>query len=120
LRGSKSSEGLRGEDQKHLLPSFFSHSIAVSVAASCKSNATIFVRVFVIKQKPKLVLLLAYLLAISLARQSFLHALLLAWFQVKGVTLDFFNDVFGLHLALETAQRILEGFALLYTNFCQD
>jgi hypothetical protein len=35
------------------------------------------------------------------------------------VTLDFLDDVFGLHLALETAQSILKGFAFLNTNFCQ-
>ena len=39
----------------------------------------------------------------ALARQCFLHTLLLARLQVKGVTLDLLNDVFLLHLALEAA-----------------
>jgi hypothetical protein len=34
------------------------------------------------------------------------------------VTLDLLDNVFGLHLALETAQRILKGFAFLHSNFC--
>jgi hypothetical protein len=35
------------------------------------------------------------------------------------VTLDFLDDVFRLHLTLETAQSILQGLAFLHTNFCQ-
>jgi hypothetical protein len=40
-------------------------------------------------------------------------------FQVKGVTFDFFNDVFLLYLTFEAAQRILKGLALLNPNFSQ-
>jgi hypothetical protein len=35
------------------------------------------------------------------------------------MALNFLDDVFSLHLAFETAQSILKGFAFLYTNFCQ-
>jgi hypothetical protein len=66
-----------------------------------------------------LVLFLADLLAIPLTCEGFLHALLFAGLQVKGVALNFLNDVFLLHLALEAAKRVLEGLTLLQTNFCQ-
>jgi hypothetical protein len=35
------------------------------------------------------------------------------------VTLDLLNDIFLLHLALETTKRILEGLSLLQSDFCQ-
>ena len=66
-----------------------------------------------------LVLLLAGLLAVTFAGQCFLDAALFAGLQVVGVTLDFLDDVFLLHLALETAERILERLAFLYADFCQ-
>ncbi len=65
------------------------------------------------------VLLLANFLASTLASQRGFHALFLAGFQVKGVALYFFNNVFLLHFALETAQSVLEGFTLLQSNFRQ-
>src|SRR5713226_3751753 len=66
-----------------------------------------------------LVLLLANFLARTLARQRGFHAFLLTGFQVKGVALDFFNNVFLLHFALEAAQSVFEGFTLLQSNFRQ-
>ncbi len=69
---------------------------------------------------PNLVLFFTDFLSVPLACECFFHAFLFAWFEVKGVTLDFLDDVFGLHLTLETAQSVLQGFAFLYTNFCQD
>ena len=36
------------------------------------------------------------------------------------MTLDFLDNVFGLHLALEAPQGILKGFAFLYSNLCQE
>ena len=66
-----------------------------------------------------LVLFFACFLAATRARQCFLDALFLAGLQVKGVTLDLLDDVFLLHLALKATQRILEGLALLESNFCQ-
>jgi hypothetical protein len=66
-----------------------------------------------------LVLLLAYFLASAFAGQRGLYALLFTGFQVKGVALDLFDNVFLLHFALEAAQRILEGFTLLQPNFRQ-
>ncbi len=68
----------------------------------------------------ELILLLTDLLAIALACERFFHALLLTWFQIKRVTLDFLDDVFSLHLALKAPQGILKGFAFLYSNLCQE
>ncbi len=66
-----------------------------------------------------LVLLLANLLTCALTSQRCLYAFLLTGFQVKGVALNLFNNVFLLHFALEAAQRVLEGFSLLKPNFRQ-
>ena len=66
-----------------------------------------------------LVLLFTSLLAIPLARQRSLHALLLARLQVVGVTLYFLDDVLLLDLPLEPAKRVFQRLAFLYTNFCQ-
>jgi len=67
----------------------------------------------------RLVLLFPSFFPAALARQCFLHALFLAGFQIKGVALDLLNYVFLLHLALEAAQCILKGLALLQSDFCQ-
>jgi hypothetical protein len=67
----------------------------------------------------KLVLFFASLLAAAFTSQRFLHALLFARLQVEGVTLDLLDDVFLLHLAFEAAQRILERFSLLESDFRQ-
>jgi hypothetical protein len=67
----------------------------------------------------QLVLLFTDFFAITLASQRFLHALLLTRLQIKRVTLDFLDNVFGLHLALKPPQGILKGFAFLYSNLCQ-
>lgn len=66
-----------------------------------------------------LVLFLADLLAIAFACKSFLDATLLTWLQIEGVPLDLFDDVFGLHLALEATKCVLERFTFLNTNLCQ-
>ena len=55
----------------------------------------------------------------ALARQRALHAPFLARFQVVGMTLHLFDNVFRLDLAFESAQRILQRFTLLQANFCQ-
>ena len=67
----------------------------------------------------RLVLLFTNLFTIALTCQRFFDALLLAGLQVKGVTLDLFDNVFGLNLALEAAQSILKGFAFLNSNLSQ-
>ena len=59
------------------------------------------------------------LLAVALAGESFLRAAFFAWFQVERVSLDFFNDVFLLDLALEAAQGTFKSFAILEMDFCQ-
>ena len=48
------------------------------------------------------------LLAQTLPRKRFLGPALLAGFHVEAVLLDFLDDVFLLHLALETAQGIFQ------------
>ena len=53
-----------------------------------------------------IILFFASLLAATLARHSFLHALFLARFQIKGVTLHFLDDVFLLNLSLESAESV--------------
>src|SRR5256885_1891308 len=58
------------------------------------------------------------LLAQSLPRKRFFGPALFAGFHVEAVLLDFLNDVFLLHLALKTAQGILERFTLLNNDFC--
>ncbi len=50
-------------------------------------------------------------------RQSCFRPLLLAGFQVEGVTLDHLNNVFLLHLAPEPTQCVFEGLALLKSDF---
>ena len=67
----------------------------------------------------RLVLLFTHLLAITFASERLFHALLLAWLQIEGVTLDLFDDVFRLHLALEAAQGILKRFTFLNSYLCQ-
>jgi len=73
------------------------------------------------KEQPfiALILFFACLLSGALPSQCSFHALLFAGLQVEGVTLDLLDYVFLLHLALEAAQSILEGFTLLKLNFCQ-
>jgi hypothetical protein len=66
-----------------------------------------------------LILLFAHLLAGTLASQRRFDALFFSRFQVEGVALDLFNNVFLLHLALETPQSVFEGFPLLQPNFRQ-
>ena len=69
---------------------------------------------FAEKQRPpwerrpsfELVLLFTSLFAAALARQRFLHTLLLARLEVKGVTLHFLNDVLLLNLAFKAPQGI--------------
>jgi hypothetical protein len=50
-----------------------------------------------------LVLLFACFFSAALTGQRFFYALFFARLQVKGVTLDLLDNVFLLHLALETA-----------------
>ena len=65
------------------------------------------------------ILLFPRLFPASFACKRFLDTLSLAGLQVKGVALNLLDDVFLLHLALKTSQRIFEGFALLESNFRQ-
>ena len=66
-----------------------------------------------------LVLFFARFFASTLASKSGFDTLFLAWLQVEGVTLNLLDNVFLLHLALEAAQSVFEGFTLLQSNFCQ-
>lgn len=67
-----------------------------------------------------LVLLLTNLLTIALASECLFDALLLAWLQIKRVSLDFLDNVFGLDLALEAAQGILKRFTFLNSDLCHE
>src|SRR5262249_16203114 len=57
------------------------------------------------------------LFAQSLPRKRFFGPALLAGLHVEAVLLDFLDDVFLLHFALETAQCIFQRFVLLDDNF---
>jgi len=63
--------------------------------------------------------LLSDLLAGAFASQGLLHPALFAWLEIEGMSFDFFDDVFLLNFALETAKRVLERFSLLKPYFCQ-
>ena len=65
------------------------------------------------------ILLFANFLASALASQRGFYTFLLTGLEVKGVALDLLNNIFLLHLALEAAQGVLEGFTLLQSNFRQ-
>jgi|tagenome__1003787_1003787.scaffolds.fasta_scaffold20913749_2 hypothetical protein len=64
-------------------------------------------------------LLLARLLPAALACDGFLYAFLFARLEVKGMTLNFLDNVLLLDFPLEAPQGVLEGLALLNSNFCQ-
>jgi hypothetical protein len=66
-----------------------------------------------------LILLATLLLAQSLPRKRFFCPALLTGFHVEAVLLYFLNDVFLLHLALETPQCILKRLILLNDHLCQ-
>jgi hypothetical protein len=65
------------------------------------------------------VLFFARFLTSAFASERGLNTLFFAGLQVKGVALNLLDDVFLLHLALEAAQSVLEGFTLLKSNFRQ-
>ena len=52
-------------------------------------------------------------LSVTLPGQRFFGALLFAGLQIKGVTLNLFDDVLLLDLALESPQGAFQGFTLL-------
>src|SRR5947209_6651320 len=58
-----------------------------------------------------------HFLAQSLPRKRFFRPALFAGFHVKAMLFYFLDDVFLLHFALETAQRIFQGLTLLDNNF---
>ncbi len=64
-----------------------------------------------------LVLLQTLLFAQPLARQRLLRAPLFSRLHVVAVLLDFLDDVFLLHLALEAAQGIFQGLTFLNADF---
>jgi hypothetical protein len=57
------------------------------------------------------------LLAQSLSRKGFFSSALLAGLHVKAMLLDFLDDVFLLHFALEAAQSVLQGLRFLDDYF---
>src|SRR6266436_2287860 len=65
------------------------------------------------------VLLFARFFAGALTRQRFFYTLLFARLQIKRVTLDFLDYVFGLHFSLEATKSVFERLAFLQSDFCQ-
>ena len=61
----------------------------------------------------------AALLPVSLTGKRLLDPQLFARLQVKGMPLDLFNDVFLLHLALESPESVFQGFTVLESYFRQ-
>src|SRR5215471_17898267 len=59
------------------------------------------------------------LLAVALAGEGFLGTAFFPGFQVEGMTLDLFDNVFLLHLALKSTKRALQSFAVLDDYFSQ-
>jgi hypothetical protein len=57
------------------------------------------------------------LLAQSLSRKGFFGTALLAGLHIETMLLDFLDDVFLLHFALETAQSVLQGLRFLDDDF---
>src|SRR5207244_13220331 len=60
----------------------------------------------------ELILFLARLLATALAGQGFFNAFLFARFQIERVTRYFLDDVFRLHLSIESSERSFMRLAL--------
>jgi hypothetical protein len=58
-------------------------------------------------------------LRLRLRASASLNSLLLAWLQVKGVMLHFFNGFFLQYLAFKPAKSVFERLAFLQSNFCQ-
>jgi hypothetical protein len=68
---------------------------------------------------PRLLAFPTLLLARAFPGERLFGSALVAGLQIKGVFLDVLDDVFLLHLSLETAQRALNGLAFLNLHFCQ-
>ena len=66
-----------------------------------------------------LVLLATLLLTQSLPRKGFFRPALFARLHIEAMLLDLLDDIFLLHLALESPQGILQRFVLLNDNFRQ-
>ena len=64
-------------------------------------------------------LLLARLFTAALACYGLFHPLFFAWLEVKGMTLNFLDNVLLLDLALKAPQGVLKGFSLLNSDFGQ-
>jgi hypothetical protein len=65
------------------------------------------------------VLIVSGLLTIPFASQGRLDPLFFPRFQIKGMFLDFLDDVLLLNLSLKAAQRVFQRFAFLQSYFCQ-
>ena len=65
-----------------------------------------------------LVLLTPLFFPETFTREGFLCTTLFAGLQVIAVLLDFLDDVFRLHLALEATKCVLQRLTLLNNNFC--
>jgi hypothetical protein len=59
------------------------------------------------------------LLSVALTCQDRFDSLLLTWFQIECVTLNFLNDFLLQNLALESPQRVLQSFTILNVDLSQ-
>ena len=59
------------------------------------------------------------LFAVALAGESFFRAAFFSWFQVEGMPLDLFYNVFLLNFAFEASKSTFERLAILQMDFCQ-
>jgi hypothetical protein len=59
------------------------------------------------------------LFAVAFASEGFFGAPLFTRFQVKRVTLYFFNDVFLLYFTFKSSERTFQRLAILQMDFCQ-
>jgi len=62
----------------------------------------------------------ATFLPVSFTCQGLFDPQLLTRFQIEGVALDLFNDVFLLHLPLETPEGVFQCFTVLESDFSQN
>jgi hypothetical protein len=73
-----------------------------------------------LREEQELFLFPPLLFAQTLPRKRFLGPALLAGLHIEAVLLDFLNDVFLLHFALEAAQRIFQRLAFLDNDFSHE
>ena len=67
-------------------------------------------------QDPILIVFPPDLFSIALPSQCLLDSFLLSGLQIKGVLLNFFNNIFGLDLSLKAAESVFQRLSFLKLN----